>query len=113
MNADDLEMARRFVACKGWVWLPGMAAASKHEDEQGGPTYRIVHVYRGGLLAFSGWVNPLGEEEACGIGLSECVPDLSDALTRAGLLEVVRRAWGDETARLRCTGRGPLPSRWV
>lgn len=92
MNADDLEMARRFAACKGWQWIPGMQAASKHDDERDCIPYRVIHVYPVGILAFVGRLDALGEDEACDIGLSECVPDLSDALTRAGVLPVVRQA---------------------
>ena len=96
MTPDRMEIARRLVACKGWVWLPGMLAASKHDDEQDAPGWRIAHIYGHSGLALAARINHLGEDDACDIGLWECVPDLDDDLTRLGVLAVVRRAWDDE-----------------
>ncbi len=95
MNAERLEIARRFVACPGWVWLPGMLAASRHEDEIGATSWRIIHVRSVSNVALSGRMSPDGQDETCDIGLWECIPDLDDDLTRLGVLAVVRRAWGD------------------
>ena len=83
MNADDLEMARRFVACKGWQWIEGMQILD------GGAPLRICALDGACALAMGSAPWPMVVSTA---GAS---PDLSDALTRAGLLEVVRRAWGD------------------
>lgn len=94
MNAEETELARRFVACKGWVWLPGMLAPGRG---------RVCSV-DGETLYFAGTDGRFnGDWED-----HQCLPDLDDAVTRAGLLEVVRRAWGDPDAYARpCfSGRG-------
>ena len=80
MNAEELEIARRLVACKGWAWIPGMRTASRGR----------VCLVDDGLLY-------LANNEARFSGASderECVPDLSDDLTRLGVIEVMQRAWG-------------------
>jgi hypothetical protein len=81
---DANELARRFVACKGWRWLPGM-------------------------LTMDGW----RVYDACGglcdlvnvdSGILDCkifgtlLPDLSDAATRGAIFQLVREAWGDQQA---------------
>ena len=80
MSAEEVELARRFVACKGWVWLPGMLAPGRG---------RVCSV-DGETLYFAGTDGRFnGDWED-----HQCLPDLSDALTRAGLLPVVRQALG-------------------
>ena len=84
MNAEQMELARRFAACKGWVWLPGMREASG---------CRVVAVDNAdACLAEEGAT--CDDNHASWVPQCGCTPDLSDALTRAGLLEVVRRALG-------------------
>jgi hypothetical protein len=63
------ELAQRAVACKHWRWLPGMRWVLPGTD--------LCGRYRGIIL------DP------------EALPDLSDDLTRLGLLALVRGAWGD------------------
>lgn len=92
MNAEQMELARRFVACKGWGWLPGMLA----------PRRGRVFGVDGETLYFAGTDGRFnGKWE-----VYQCLPDLSDALTRAGLLEVVRRAWRDPDAYVRPSTKG-------
>jgi hypothetical protein len=88
---DANELARRFVACKGWRWLPGM-------------------------LTMDGW----RVYDACGglcdlvnvdSGILDCkifgtlLPDLSDAATRGAILQLVREAWGDPDTGIYKHGR--------
>ena len=110
MSAEEVELARRFVACKGWAWLPGMREADGD---------RIVAVdNRDVCLAEEGAT--CDDNYATWVPQTNCVPDLSDALTRAGLLPVVRRAWGDSRAHLVVhetnvmgeDGRNLVPARW-
>ena len=103
MNAEQMELARRFAACPKWVWLPGMLAPGRG---------RVCGV-DGGTLFFAGSDGRFnGDWED-----HQCVPDLADALTRAGLLEVVRRAWGrnawvreDESGWFQCDALFQSPS---
>ena len=115
MNAEGMGLARRFVACERWVWLPGMKAIQPADPrcvESVRLTYCIIgrkfmtdrRLNDGAQWVFDGFYECMGDWP--------WLPDLSDALTRAGLLEVVRRAWDDETASVRFFGRWPLESMW-
>lgn len=101
MNAERLEIARRLVACPKWVWLPGMVAL--HMDGK----YETARIR----------VDVIDEWCALRHGerwnLRNMLPDLDDELTRLGVLAVVRRAWGDETACVRWVCRDPFPPMWV
>ena len=129
MNAEELEIARRLVACKGWAWLPGMQAVNSiyvrrvlrvdgeralmgyqyetrshwhyidpaHYQRREGPRERAGHA---------------DFDEGRGLGALG-IPDLSDDLTRLGVLAVVRRAWGDKTASVRAVDCYPLSATWT
>lgn len=87
MTPERLEIARRFVARKGWVFLPGMREASGD---------RIVAVdNREACLAEEGAA--CDDNHASWVSQDDCIPDLADDLTRIGLLAVVRRAHRDES----------------
>lgn len=76
MTEDNIALAKRLVACKGWRWMPGMA------DTWGG---RV--------------------REGDGIDRIKALPDLTDPATLGCLLALVREAWGDPKAYVRA-GRG-------
>ena len=113
MNAEELEIARRLAACKGWVWLPGMIAC----DVSRPTTWRRRLLSQGKVFgwkfdAIDGPV-PRGPWR----NLDGWVPDLSDNLTRLGVLAVVRRAWGQDDLAARRDGSGtwaviPENSEW-
>ena len=99
MTAEMLEIARAFAACPKFVWLAGML------DSLG---RRVLEVDNSGMS--SKWTSrDLGRDI---VVLAFCTPawafeqwrdatpDLDDPLTRLGLLEVVRRAWGDHRIHL-------------
>jgi len=113
MTDEQIALARRAVACKGWRWLPGMVAVGAVVDmsdgkiKQGiGEVYRVVHVsgpwshvgsYRRQLKRYeyaeSGWTH-LSRLQAGyrGFETSSPVPDLTDAATLGCLLALVREA---------------------
>lgn len=97
MNAEELEIARRLVACKGWVWVRGMRWVRKSNAPSGGMNSRSVS-----------W--PFEDVSRHFPG---ALPDLSDDLTRLGVLAVVRRAWGDKTASVRAVDCYPLSAMWT
>jgi len=68
MTEDNIALAKRLVACKGWRWMPGMA------DTWGG---RV--------------------REGDGIDRIKALPDLTDPATLGCLLALVREAWDDPT----------------
>ena len=71
---NDLELARRAVACKHWRWMPGM----RHGTPVDGV---LAHYYRFGDLNL--YVD------------ADRLPDLTDPATLGCLLALVREAWGD------------------
>ena len=102
MNAECLEIARRLVACKGWVWLPGMLRRNPRQPEA---WQRIISVSdlspAGNVLISAACVErsitgamtlPMVCEWVESAGDCLHLPDLDDDLTRLGVLAVVRRA---------------------
>lgn len=114
MNEKRLEIARRLVACKGWVWLPGMLRRDPRHPET---WQRIISVSD---------LSPAGNVRISAVCVARCVtgelllpmvydwvesagdcdhlPDLSDDLTRLGVLALVRRAHQDESVGITKAG---------
>ena len=84
MNTEEVEIAKRAVACKKWRWLPGMRAIGRKGKPEA--WFRVEEK----LSKLTGdW--------------SEAIPDLSDPATIGCLLELVREVWLDgEAAYSRC-----------
>lgn len=84
MNTEEVEIAKRAVACKKWKWLPGMRAVGRKGKPEA--WFRVEEK----LSKLTGdW--------------SESIPDLSDPATIGCLLELVREVWLDgEAAYSRC-----------
>tara|TARA_R110000868_G_C10645628_1_gene744501 strand:- start:57 stop:455 length:399 start_codon:yes stop_codon:yes gene_type:complete len=93
---DANELARRFVACKGWRWLPGMLAQS---ESQG--VARVFHVATDGWISLCGG-QPFGSPFHT---KTPQFPILSDAATRGAILQLVRVAWGDPDTGIYKHGR--------
>lgn len=93
---DANELARRFVACKGWRWLPGMLAQS---ESQG--VARVYHV------AADGWISLCGGQpfESQFHTKTPEFPILSDAATVGCILALVREAWGNDSVCIYMYGR--------
>jgi hypothetical protein len=84
VNTEEVEIAKRAVACKKWKWLPGMRAVGRKGKPEA--WFRVEEK----LSKLTGdW--------------SEAIPDLSDPATIGCLLELVREVWLDrEAAYSRC-----------
>jgi hypothetical protein len=72
MTADQIDFARRAVACQRWRWVPGMRWWT--DDDHG-----RLDDFQPEYMA-----RP-----------TDALPDLSDAATLGCLLALVREAWGD------------------
>jgi hypothetical protein len=72
MVRQDLELARRAVACEGWRWMPGMLTSEGHRLDNAG---RLKAEQKGDQL-----------------------PDLDDPATVGCLLALVRKVWDDPAA---------------
>jgi hypothetical protein len=83
MTEEQIALARRAVACKGWRWLPGMRWWA--EDDRGRlDDFQPEYMGR-----------PLG-----------AFPDLTDPATLGCLLALVRQAWGAPRALVRLSANG-------
>jgi hypothetical protein len=87
MNEEQIALARRAVACKGWRWVPGMLTTCDLRVVDGGDEYVIGH-RSGPTKDGGGWY----DGEAAGL-----LPDLTDAATLGCLLALVREAHGQTT----------------
>ena len=104
MTEEQIALAKRAVACKGWRWMPGMNALGRLDQD--GATLRIHSVRRtsvgfelnGGAFDWrertdGRWLCLRGGDV---IGSPcEVLPDLTDPATLGCLLALVREAWGD------------------
>jgi hypothetical protein len=84
MNEEQIALARRAVACKGWRWMPGMLTTCDLRVVDGGDEYVVGH-RSGPTRDGGGWY----DGEAAGL-----LPDLTDPATLGCLLALVREAWG-------------------
>lgn len=87
MTDEQIALARRAVACKGWRWIAGMKAI-RHE-EHCTSWFRIEETLR---RLTGDWASAL--------------PDLTDPATLGCLLALVREAWGAPRALVRLSANG-------
>lgn len=87
MTEEQIALARRAVACKGWRWMPGMLTTCDLRAVDGGDEYVIGH-RSGPTKDGGGWY----DGEAAGL-----LPDLTDPATLGCLLALVREARGEPT----------------
>lgn len=79
MNPNQIDLARRAVACKGWRWMPGMGVRRWSNYDVLWRTQRVSNLAERGTFWLSeGWL-----------------PDLSDPATLGCLTALVREAWRD------------------
>ena len=82
MSDNQIELARRAVACKGWLWMPGMRWIVTRVAPWGDYAGRIVEG---------------GRRSPDGPGL----PDLTDPATLGCLLALVREAYSEDRTGVR------------
>jgi len=83
MTEEQIALARRAVACRGFRWMPGML------DVHGG---RLVAVE-------SPWLrlDYIDDDDPVRVSSSACLPDLTDPATLGCLLALVREARSEPT----------------
>ena len=91
MTDEQIALARRAVACRGWWWMPGMRTTD---------AMRVVHdetAFPGRPCAIreGGWVDTSPPRP-----LGAAIPDLTDPATLGCLLALVRKAWAYPSAQV-------------
>lgn len=103
MRDEQIALARRAVACKGWRWMPGMNSASRLDQDGAYLRLHGVGLHGAGDLELRGGSFDLRQRKdglwLCLLGgdiigrPSEVLPDLTDPATLGCLLALVREAW--------------------
>jgi hypothetical protein len=108
MTEEQIALAKRAVACKGWRWMPGALVCVP------GDRGHITAVFDGDegvtvYVSFDEETPSCRFEEEIGLLL----PDLTDPATLGCLLALVREAWGDLHMVARCDDRHGKVSWWI
>ena len=92
MNEEQIALARRAMACKGWKWLPGMLCIWPNGNE-----FRVAQV--NGIDGYHDLPNyPAGGWGDEYPDRTTGIPDLTDPATLGCVLALVREAWGNPHA---------------
>jgi hypothetical protein len=81
MTEEQIALARRAVACKGWRWMPGM---------------KYIHRHDIGPDVWSPRIGRHGEKPVRAKIRKDVLPMFDDPATMGCLLALVREVWGDE-----------------
>ena len=107
MTDEELKIARAFVACGQWVWMPGMLTDCG---------YRLVRRERGAMSGMWRITQHAPERhlDCVDVARHGFIPDITDPCTKGGILQVMANAHGvsiNDVHVLRTTGR--VWSVWI
>ena len=105
MNKQNLELARRVVACDHWRWMAGTPAVAEfHGEKVGLVCIYANHQHMADFYCLDYdevWENiHVSDQRSMGM-----LPNLDNPATLGCLLHLVREAWGDPLARVERTNR--------
>ena len=94
MTDEQIALARRAAACRGWRWMPGMVMLWLSGEVGGFSSWaRPMTVSSDGSINW--WEGDPPTDEVDEVWQDKAIPDLTDAATLGCLLALVREAWGD------------------
>ena len=98
MNDEQIALARRAVACKGWRWMPGMLTVEN---------FRCIwsDAWQIELASYAAYNHRRSH-------LKSDLPSLTDPATLGCLLALVREAWSDECVCVLPVDYGPGGVAW-
>jgi len=103
LTPEETKIARAFVACSRWQWMPGMLCV-KPVGIPGGPHGGMGYQPLASVRVTKVTLHParlsMGAYDWSPVG---CLPDITDPATLGCILRLVRDATGDPGLHLRCT----------
>ena len=121
MTPKQKDLARRFVACKHWRWMPGMRCTHRWTggirvlaDENGeqSESYVVVPGARGNAVMAVGECGIMGSFPGVGSPYP-LLPDLTDPATLGCILALVRRAYDKSDVYVTPYRRPFGPEQWI
>ena len=96
MTEEQIALARRAVACKGFRWMPGMLTTDDERmSDEGWPDYEVMDFGASSVIETVEWRDRAKRTS---------LPDLQDPATLGCLLALVREAHGPRCYTQACGG---------
>jgi len=109
---DEINLAKRAVACEAWEWMSGMTAIPLGFERERWLLCWVQGKEAGGYQTSGGkWWGIANSDTP--MDLTEWIPDLSEPATIGCLLDLVRKIWRDHTATIVATKESDGSTGWI